>query len=891
MPVPIAPDEEPLRLSDGRTVAVRPVGAADAGAVGRLFADLSARSLAMRFGAARRPPGPAECARMALPPGPGGLGLIALAADPEEHAVALARYERAPGAAEAELALAVADAWHGRGIGTGLLERLLARAAADGLDALWALVRPDNRAVARVLRDLGGRVEERRSRDGVLFRLGTRVEEAREEAAIARAEASAAASLRALMRPAAIAVVGASRDPAAPGGAIARAIAESGFPGPLWLVNRAGGRLEGRPLHPGLADLPGSPDLVVVAVPADAVPAVARDAAKVGAGGLVVISSGFAEAGAHGAALEAELLHAARTTGLRVVGPNCLGVASTDPERPFNATFGAVAPVPGGVGLASQSGGVGIAALAALRARGVGVSSFVSLGNRADVSSNDLLAWWAQDERTRVAALYLEGFGNPRRFARMARRVARGLPVLALKAGRGPAGRRGAGSHTAALAAGEPATEALFRLAGVVRVETMEELVDASRLLVSQPPPAGDRVAVIGNAGGPAILAADACEAAGLRLPPFDPELRERLSAVAPGVAGTGNPVDLGAGADPGTFAAAAREVIAAGAADALLLVDAETRGRPHPAVAAVAEELVAEITVAGCDLGAGGAPAGARVHWTDLPERASRALGQAARAGAAARRIPDPPEPPSGLDAGAARAALATADAGAWLGPDAIRSVLTAYGIGIPGAIEVRDEAGAAEAQRRLGGTVAVKLLSATITHKTDVGGVVLGCATPRAAADAVATIRRRLAERGLEEAMLGAVVQEQVDEGLDLIVGATTDPVFGPIVLAGLGGVEAELWADRAVALAPVGPRTALELWAELRGSRLIDGWRGRPGADRDALADLVTRVSWLASDQPLLAELDCNPVRCSSGDRRLLVLDGRIRRSGGHAAPPGS
>jgi acyl-CoA synthetase (NDP forming) len=347
--------------------------------------------------------------------------------------------------------------------------------------------------------------------------------------------------------------------------------------------------------------------------------------------------------------------------------------------------------------------------------------------------------------------------------------------------------------------------------------------------------------------------------------------------------------VDLGAGAPPAAFAAAAGAVTAAGAADALLVVHAATRGRPHPEMARVAEELARTTTVAGCELGADGPAAGARVLWTNLPERAARALAHAARAGAAARRAPDPPEPPPGIDAAAARAALAAAPPGAWLDAAEVRAVLTAYGIAAPRAVEVRDPDGAAAAQRRLGCTVAVKLLSATISHKTEVGGVVLGCGTPDEAAAAVASIRRHLAERGLEDSMLGALVQEQVDEGLDLIAGATSDPVFGPVVLAGLGGVEAELWADRAVALAPVGPRTAADLWRALRGSRLIDGWRGGPEVDRAALADLVARISWLASDQPLLAELDCNPLRWSAADRRLLVLDARIRRAGEAAGDP--
>ncbi|MDX6646925.1 MAG: hypothetical protein QOK40_2652 [Miltoncostaeaceae bacterium] len=754
---------------------------------------------------------------MAAPPGPEGFGLIALSAGEPEQAVALARYERAPGASEAELAVAVDDRWQGLGLGTGLIERLLARAADDGLDALWATVLPRNRRMQTVFRDLGANARVTAGRDEVLVRLPTRSDEGLEEAQIGRFAALAAASLEPLFRPRAIAVVGASRDPSSPGGAAFRALLGSGFPGPVHTVDRAGGEVAGRHASPALAMLPEPVDLAVIAVPAEEVPAVAREAAACGVRAIVVLSSGFSETGPAGAELEARLLHIARTTGMRVLGPNCLGIAVNDAGRPFDATL-APGPIPRGhLAFASQSGGLGIGALGFCASRGIGLSAFASLGNKADISSNDLLAWWERDESTRAILLYLEGFGNPRRFARLARRVARTTPIVALKGGRGGAGVRAAGSHTAALAAGEAATDALFELAGVVRAHSVQELFEVGQLLSSQPLPAGRRVAILSNAGGPGILAADACEAASLSVPRFDGALRARLAAAVPTIAGTSNPVHLGAGAGAAAFTAAGEAIVASGAADALLVVCTPTNGGDPDAVAASVEALAdGRLTVIGCRLGQPRPPTPADtrwpVPWLDFPEDAARTLALAARAGEAARRPPDPAPALSDVDPAAAQEALESAAPGAWLDALAVERLLLAYGLPLA---------------------------------------------------------RARL-------------VQEVAGDGLDLIVGATADPLFGPLVLAGIGGAQAELWRDSALALAPVGRRTAEGLWAQLRGARLLDGWRGSPAADRAALADVVVRIGRLAADQPLLAELDCNPVRALGPGRGVLILDARARRS---------
>ena len=502
--------------------------------------------------------------------------------------------------------------------------------------------------------------------------------------------------------------------------------------------------------------------------------------------------------------------------------------------RAFDATFAPIRPTPGRMAFASQSGGLGIAALSYCAARGLGLSAFVSLGNKADVSSNDLLAWWDRDARTRVVLLYLEDFGNPRRFGHVARRVARGTPIVALKAGRGAAGQRAAGSHTAALAAGEAPTDALFDLAGVVRAQTLEELLETGELLAGQPLPEGDRVGIVSNAGGPAILAADACEAMGLSVPPLSPGLQATLAGTSPAVAGTSNPVDLGAGAGGDSFAAAGRAMIDSGEIDALMVLSTPVQGGDLASVVGAVERLAdGRLTVVGCLLGRqrpGDAADGPwPVPWLAMPEGATRALANAWWAQQARRRPLDPAVRPPEIDAGAARRLLAAAEPGAWLSPEELATLLGAYGIASARQISAGDPDAAAAAQAEIGVPVAVKLLSRTVTHKADVGGVVLDCRSPETAAAAVRRIAASLERLGRADEMDGVLVQEMAPDGPDLIVGGLQDPVFGPVVLAGIGGGEAELWGDRKLALAPVGPTGADELWRGLRGAALLDGWRG--------------------------------------------------------------
>jgi acyl-CoA synthetase (NDP forming)/GNAT superfamily N-acetyltransferase len=883
----VASPEQRLLTIGGGSVAVRATRAEDRDRIAALIDGLSPASRAMRFGGVRGPLRPDEAAAMAAPPGPDGLGLIALAGAGGDEAVAVARYDRRPGEADAELSLAVADAWQGQGVGTGLIERLVGCARRDGLDALWALMLPGNHRMREVVRDLGCEVQQQSAPGELLVRISTRDDDGLEDAAIARFARSAAASLEPLMRPRSVAVVGASRDPRSPGGAVLRALLRESSDVSVIPVNRSAGRVAGRPAVRSLGEVEEVVDLAVVAVPAAGVPAVAREAAARGVRGLVVLSAGFAEAGAEGAALEEEILHVVRTAGMRLVGPNCLGLWRGGPDG-VAATFAPSAPPAGAIGLASQSGGLGLAAFAHCTRRGVGLSSFVSLGNAADVSAADLLAWWENDEATRVALLYLEGFGDARRFARLARRVSRSTPVVALKAGRGPAGRRGGGSHTAALAADEPLTDALFDLAGVVRVETLEDLLEAGEVLAGQPPPAGHRVGILSNVGGPGILAADACEVHGLTVPALSPRVAEGLRAAAPSLAGASNPVDLGAGAGPDDLSRAARVLAESGEIDALIVAVAPLLEGTGPAMREAVGALVAgPVPIVGCscgeDVGPAAATPGRAVPWLPYPEGAARALAHAAVAGAVARRAPDPVRRPTGLDRAAARRLLRDAPGGAWLPPEAVEALLASYGIAMPRSRRARTAEEAAAAQAELGVPVAVKVSRPVIPHKTEVGGIRLGCGSPHAAAAAFGAIAADLARARPGATLEEALVQEMAgaDGVAELIVGAVSDDLFGPVLLAGIGGTEAELWGDRAVALAPVGPRSALELWTRLHGAAQLDGWRGAPASDRGALADLVTRIAWLAADQPLLAEIDCNPVRAPHGGPPL-VLDARVRRA---------
>ena len=859
---------------DGGIVTIRPVHPTDRRGLAALHGDATPDSLRLRFfvkpSAASLA---AEIDRLCLPEDGQHLAVLAVEGS---AVVGVASAERTDDTGRrAEFSVFVAGPHRGRGIGTLLLEHLAARARRRGISKLIGEVLPDNIDMLRTARDLNAHAWSRFG-DGIVdVGLDTSSDDTAAQAADLRNRTAERASLRALLAPASVAVVGAGHRPGSVGHETLRGLREHGFTGPLYAVNRSGAPVAGAASHRSVKELPPPVELLVIAVPADHVAKVLADGATVGVRAAVILSAGFGEDGPDGRRRQEELVRFARQHGIRLVGPNCLGVINTDPNVRLDASFAPHMPFPGGLAVAAQSGAVGIALLEDAIRSGHGISTFVSLGNKADVSGNDLIAYWYDDPATRAVALYLESFGNPRKFARTVRALGRRKPVLALKSGRSGAGQRAGASHTAAAAAPTATVDALFAQAGVVRPDNLGDLMDAARILTDQPLPTGNRLAIVGNAGGLNVLAADAAEADGLSVPPH-------------GTDGLANPFDLGAGASPAAFAAAAEAVAAGGEADMLLLIIIGTRSNDPAAVIAALEPVVDQypgLTVAAVVIGQD-VPAttlgSRRAPVYTLPERAVRALAHAVRY-AEWRRQPlgSRPDLP-GVDTDRTRSAVAAALAGGtgWQSYERTTEILTGYGIATLPAVIATSSVDAVAAAGRLGYPVVLKSADPDLVHKTDTGGVRLGLTGPdavREAFDAVAAAGRPSA---------GVLVQKQVAAPVELVAGVVHDPLFGSVVLLGLGGVHTDLLGDRTLRLVPMTDLDAGRMWRGLRAAPLLTGYRGAPPVDTTTLEDLLLRLGRLAEDIPEIAELDLNPVL--AGPDGVVAVDAKLRLAPVSAEP---
>jgi acetyl coenzyme A synthetase (ADP forming)-like protein len=868
-----APGARDVILRDGRTLRLRPPTPADAEATLAFFSRLSERSLQLRFhGLPALTP---DLVRPFVEPDGTERGtLLGVAVEEgEERVVALASWARLRDPTSAEVAFAVEDALQGKGAGTRLLEQLASQAAEVGIGTFVAEVLPENRGMLRVFEDAGFELTRELAGGTVEVRFPIQPTETYRERVDERDHLAVVASLRPFFAPRSVAVVGASAREGSIGGRVFRNVVEAGFPGPAYPVNRSGEPVAGRPALRSLGELAEPVDLVVVCVPAAAVLDVAGEALRAGTPALCVISAGFAETGAEGAERQERLLALVRAHGARLIGPNCLGLAVSAAR--LNATFAREAFPPGPIGFASQSGALGLALLEAADARGLGFSAFVSVGNKADVSSNDLLEWWESDESTDVVLLYLESFGNPRKFGRIARRLARRKPILAVKSGTSRAGARAASSHTAALAGSEAAVEALFRQAGVIRAKTLEELLDVAALASSAAAPRGRRVAVLTNAGGLGILCADACEAEGLELPPLSEETRAALAGVLPPEAGVGNPVDLLGTARAETYAGALGPLLADAGVDAVivLFVPAADVHAEEVAAAVVRGAAGATKPILAAVLSAEGIPEALRhappgVAAFPYPESAARALGRLAHRADWLRRPAGSVPTLAGTRRQAAQAvvgrALARIGEG-WLEAAEIRELLEAYGIPLVPERVASTVEEAVEAAAALGYPAVVKTAAAGV-HKTDVGGVELDLRDPASV--------RRAAER------IGPplLVQPMLSGGAELLAGLVQDPLFGPLVAFGPGGRLAELIGEAGFRIAPLTDVDAEELVSEGKAGRLVAGYRGAPPADRQALVDLLHRLGRLGEDLPEVAELDLNPVLARPDG--CVALDARVR-----------
>ncbi len=863
-----APEATDVILRDGSTLRLRAPVADDTDAVLELFSGLSDDSRYLRFHGF--PALGSKLVEPVLDPDWDERG--ALIGCLEGRVVALANWVRLRDPRVAEVAFTVDDAFQRRGVGTRLLEQLATRAAEAGIEEFVAEVLQRNDAMLGVFRDAGFDVSRASDGGELEIRFPIAPTTSYREQVAARDHVAVHASLEPFFQPGSLAVVGASSRRGNIGGELFRNVLAADFAGAAYPVNRNGDSVAGVRGYTSVGEIPGGAELVIICLPGDKVLEAAEEALGAGTRALVVISAGFAETGSEGVERQEKLLALVRAHGARLVGPNCLGIASS-PVR-LNATFAPRAFPTGKIGFSSQSGALGLALLERAEATGLGITSFVSVGNKADVSSNDLLEWWEDDDATEMVVLYLESFGNPRAFARIARRLARRKPVLALKGGTTRAGVRAASSHTAALAGSEAAVDALFRQAGVIRARTLDELIDVAELLSAQPVPRGRRVALVTNAGGLGILAADACESAGLELPSPSDETKAALAEVMPAEGSVANPIDLLGGANAESFERALPLVLADPAFDAAIVLFVPTVGTNEEEVGAAISRAAATSDgkpVLCAFLSAKGAPAALRsaepVPSFTYPEAAARALGRAAERGEWLRRpagtTPDPERDREAAEAVLHEALAAEGDG--WLDAGQTRRLLEAYGVPVVQERVVATPDAAVEAARELGFPVVLKTAVAG-AHKTEHGGVMLDLGDE----DAVRAAAVQLGGPVL--------VQPFIHGGAELLAGAVQDPVFGPLVAFGPGGVLAELIGEAQFRLAPLTDLDAEELVTSGKAGRLVAGFRGAAPADKAALVDLLLRLSLLADELPEVAELDLNPVLALPD--RCVAVDARIR-----------
>jgi acyl-CoA synthetase (NDP forming)/GNAT superfamily N-acetyltransferase len=873
-------------LADGTTIKIRPAVGGDFDAVRDMHRAMSPDNTYLRFFSMSTAAAEREARRTCREPSDDHFALLAWQGG---ELIGVASYETGSSPDTAEIAFAVADRAHHRGVATLLLEHLISAARGRGVRTFTAEVLAENSAMLRVFADAGLHAR-RKLEEGVTeltFDLPGDGTDPGWEAyldAVAQREVRAdVASLRHVFEAESVAVVGASRRPDSVGRSILRNIITGGYAGRVYAVNPHAGELEGAPCVPSPAALPEQVDLAVIAVPARAVVDAAEECGKRGTGALVVITSGL------DAAARAALLDRCRHHGMRLVGPNCLGVAV--PGIGLDATFTARHPAAGMAGLAVQSGGVGIALLEQLTRLGIGVSSFTSLGDKCDVSGNDLLMWWEQDPATRLALLYLESYGNPRKFGRTARHVGASMPVLTVDAGRSPAAQRAAASHTAAAASPVVTREALFGQAGIIATRDVGELIDAAAMLASQPVPAGGRIGIMSNAGGAGVLAADACADAGLRAAVLGRKIQDELRRLLPAGMNVTGPVDTSAAVPPEVFRRCLELVASDDGVDAVLALTVPTAiADLVPAVcsAAIAKPLALTVLnqAEAVRLLPGGPEAVGPVPAYAYPRSAARALAHAARYGAWRARVPGHLPQFGDLRSDDARAIvsgfLAHSQDGGWLAPVQTADLLACYGIHQVSTEPVTSEEAAVDAAARLGSPVVLKADVPGLVHKTDAGAVQLDLHGP----DEVQAGYRALAER-FGARMSAAVIQPMVTGGTEVIIGVVQEPMFGPLVVFGLGGVATDVLGDRAARLTPITDTDAAALIRSIRAAPLLLGHRGTPAADLAALQDILMRVSRLADDLPQVAELDLNPVIARSDGAH--VVDTRVRVMPAQPADP--
>ncbi len=883
-------------LKNGSTLHLRPIVPEDEGKVRSLFSRLSRHSLYLRFHHVLSQMSQEEAKRFCSVNYDNDFALAAiLGEDSEERIIAVGHFYRMPARDRAEAAFVVEDEYQGKGIGSHLLEQLATIAREKGIRSFEASVLAENKNMMQVLQRSGFYLAEEMESGVYQMEMDLAPTPTVERMSAQREKVASIASLQAFLKPKSIAVIGASQRVGSIGNKIFHNILQQGFNGVLYPVNPNTKVVCSVSAYPSVLDIPGEVDLAIVIVPAAGVHKVVQECGRKGVRGVVIISAGFGETGPEGTERQSKLLDMARSYGMRLVGPNCMGIINTDPDVNMNATFSPVFPPVGNVAMASQSGALGLAILEYARSLNIGLSTFVSVGNRADVSSNDLMQYWEEDYSTDVILLYLESFGNPLKFGRIARRVAASKPVIAVKSGRTLAGSRAAASHTGALATTDVASDALFRQAGIIRVDSLEQLFDVANLLAHQPLPKGKRVAILTNGGGPGILTADACASRGLELPELSKTTISKLKRFLPKEATFANPIDMTAGPGAKEYGKAMKLLAEDENVDTLIVIFIPPIVTDPEAIANAIREVAPRFREQGKTLVASfmssrGAPSElgseeeGHVPTFTFPEATAGALAKACDYSEWLKRPRG--EIPKFTDIDRRKALRIVEEAleksttrPLWLRAASAVELLNAYGINVVPTMLAKTAQEAADVAEDIGYPVCAKLLSKTITHKTDVGGIALDLRSRVEVEQAYARIKTRLENEGRGNEMGGVIIQKMIKGGLETIVGVTQDPSFGPLILFGYGGIYTELYKDVAFRIHPLTDIDAKEMIRSITAYKLMEGWRGAKRADIESIEELLLRISIMVEDLPHIVELDLNPVKVKAEGKGYSAVDARI------------
>jgi acetyl coenzyme A synthetase (ADP forming)-like protein len=883
-------------LRNGSSVRIRAANQTDEAGILAFLLRLSDESRRLRFAGAktdleataRRWAGIEDCADCCVLAVQGG------------DVVAQASYDRITDD-RAEVGFTVTDSFQGRGLGTLLLKRLAEAASDDGVAVFEADVLADNNKMLDLFRESGLRITMKSEPGKVRVQFPTSITPEAQARFEAREQVAAMNAVRGMLAPRSVAVIGAGRKRKTIGGEVFHNLMDGGFNGPVYPVNPGAEVVQSVRAYKSILDIPGPVDLAVIVVPAKLAMAAAEECAQKGVHGMVVITAGFAETGPAGREMQKELLGIAREHGMRVIGPNCMGVINTHDDVRMNATFSPNAPIQGNVGFLSQSGALGLAVIEYANTLNLGLSTFISVGNKADLSGNDFIQYWADDPATDVIALYLESIGNPRKFARITRRVGRQKPILVVKSGRSSAGARATSSHTGALlGASDVTVDALFKQAGVIRTDTLGEFFDVATLLANQPRPKGNRVAILTNGGGPGILCADACEADGLIVPQVPDNLKAKLAEFLPADAGLNNPVDMIAAAPGESYRKALKILAEWDGIDAVIILYVPVLVTNSEEIAAgiraAALEIEREVPMLSVFLSSKGTPDSLKTEGLSMPsypfpEDAARALAHAVRYGIWAE-TPEGVVPQYGdirtsegkaLIADVlgslqgAPGAAAPDDASRWLLPDEVAKLLGCYGVPMAAwrlAATPEDAGAAAEA---IGGKVALKGVAPKLIHKTEAKAVVLNLEGAAEVRQAAMEMAARIAAQGTTVEKF--FVQQMIHAGgVEMLVGVVHDKLFGPVVACGAGGTAVEVLKDVKVRITPLTDRDAHEMVTSLRTFPLLDGFRGAPKCDVAGLEELLLRVAAMVEQHPEIAEMDCNPVIVRP--EGAVIVDARIR-----------